>query len=94
MTSIDIKSIPYSMNGNVILISEKSVTFATQYEVYNSKTGGKEVFDFSHSTGAEFDPKTIWVYKSTSSNLELHVANDPEMTKKAAEAYLNAKLRR
>ena len=94
MTRIDIKSIPYSMNGNVILISERDVKFGTSYEVWNKKTGGSEVFEFSHSTGAEFDPKTIWVYKSTSSNLELHVANDPEMTAKAAEAYLSAKLRK
>lgn len=95
MVRIDINSIPHSFDGKVILISERDVKFATQYEVWNSKTDGSEVFDFSHSTGAEFDPKTQWIYKSASSSgLELHVANDHEMTKKAAQNYLNAKLRK
>jgi hypothetical protein len=74
-------------------MSEKDVSFDTSYVITNSKTGGKMQFDFSHSTGSEFDPKTCWIYKSNE-GYTLEVCNDEAITAERERAYLNSKLRK
>ena len=71
-------------------VSEKDVPFATTYELVNPKTGNSVVFEFHHSTGTEFDPKTVWVYTGKN-GLTLHVHNDAQMTRISAERYLEHK---
>jgi len=72
--------------------SEKDVQFATTYELINPKSGMSMVFDFTHSTGPEFDPNTKWVYKSKE-GFFFEVCNDAQMAKIHAENYLKAKMR-
>mgnify|MGYP003350680025 CR=1 FL=1 len=92
MTKIDLKKVPYSVKNKVIYVSEKNVPFGTKYSVISDKTSETKEFNFECSTGPEFDPKTEWVYKS-SEGFKLHICNDAEMTKIAADNYLKAKLR-
>lgn len=77
--------------NNTFTGSSKGIPFATTYEVKNDKTEIKVEFLFSHSTGSEWDPKTIWVYKSKCGEYELHMLND-DVTPETAENYLTAKL--
>ena len=95
MVKITLSEINWSFNKetSTILISEKEVPFATTYNVISPTTGAGKVFEFSYSTGPEFDPKTNWVYKSDD-GVVLSVSNDDEMTKRAAQNYLKAKLRK
>lgn len=72
--------------------SEKDVPFGTIYEVENSRTGVSKSFDFTHSTGPEFDPNTKWVYKCE--DLTLIICNDAQITKRNAQNYLEAKIRK
>ena len=93
MQQINLGTIPFNYNKETktFTVSEKHVPFATRYTVIGKKTSEEKVFDLSHSTGQEFDPKTRWVYKCD--DLILEVCNDAEMTKIAAESYLTGKLR-
>ena len=93
MTTIDLNKVPYSVDPitKVISVSEKHIHFATTYNVI-SKTRTAKVFDFSHSTGPEFDPNTKWVYKCE--NFVLEVCNDKKMTAIAAENYLRSKMKK
>lgn len=75
-------------------VSEKDVAFAIDYRIVNTETGKSMDFHFSHSTGPEFDPNTKWIYINNDSGIALEVCNDPEITKVAAEKYLEAKLRK
>lgn len=86
-------SYAYEAERKCFVISEKDVPFATSYVVKNPQTGVEKTFNFTHSTGGEFDPKTRWVYK-TEDNLLLEVCNDATMAKEAAQNYLKAKLRK
>ena len=83
----------FSKETSTVFISEKGVPFSTTYNVISPKTGVGKFFQFSHSTGPEFDPETCWIYKSED-GVVLSVSNDDEMTKLAAEQYLRAKLGR
>lgn len=83
----------YSEADRAFLFSEKDIPFATEYEVFNPKTGKSEIFKFSHSTGSEFDPNTKWIYWNIDKNIRMDVSNDPQMTQIAAENYLKAKTR-
>lgn len=91
MTDIYLKNIPWSFKNGIIIISESSVPFATEYNVISPNTGVGKLFKFTHSTGPEFDPNTQWLYKSDD-NIQLAVCNDTQMVIKAAENYLRAKL--
>jgi hypothetical protein len=73
-------------------MNERHVSFATQYEVVNPKTGCSERFDLKESTGSEWDPSTQWIYQSAR-GLRLVVSGCPEIRQRAANAYLEAKLR-
>ena len=74
--------------------SEKHLPFDTSYDLVNPKTERSMRFHFSHSTGSEWDPATKWIYWNLEKCIKLEVSNDPEMTAKASEAYLSAKLRK
>ena len=92
MQKIDIISlkVKYNKENKTFIVSGKLVKFDTSYELFNSETNQAVKFELSHSTGSEWDPKTIWVYKSTNGFI-LNVGND-EVTPKHAEHYLNHKL--
>jgi hypothetical protein len=89
MIQVDLNKIKWSFESKVITISEKDVKFATEYNVISPK-GGNKVFQFSHSTGPEFDKDTKWMYNSED-GLQLAVCNDANMVKIAAENYLKHK---
>lgn len=92
------KNYKFNSDSLTISMSEKDVPFDTSYELRNPKTGTKLKFDFSHSTGPEFDPETKWIYRadrgSIFRNLKLEVCNDEYITAMNAANYLNAKLRK
>lgn len=92
MQKIDItsSSVKYNKGNKTFSVSGKTVKFNTSYELFNSKTNVSIIFELSHSTGSEWDPKTIWVYKAKQGWI-LNVLND-EITPKHAEQYLNHKL--
>ena len=103
MHTINLKdhSISYDKKTKAISMSEKGIPFATTYMVSNPKTGNTEHFEFSHSTGPEFDPKTIFVWKIVNGDknpdlegITLQLHNDAEITKATAAAYLKAKTRK
>jgi hypothetical protein len=79
--------------NNTFFVNERNTTFDTSYDVYNPKTGKYVTFNLSHSTGSEWDPKTVWIYKNTDMNLELHISQDPNITKIRGNNYLNHKLK-
>lgn len=82
----------YDSDKKTFYGNEKDIPFSTTYEVKNPGTGISKTFEFSHSTGPEFDPKTDWIYKGPD-GLQLIISNDPDITKERAESYLKAKLR-
>jgi hypothetical protein len=93
MVNVTLSDIDWSFNKqtSTILISERDVPFATTYNVISPNTGVGKLFELSHSTGPEFDPKTCWIYKSED-GLSLSVANDAKMVEVASRNYLRAKL--
>jgi hypothetical protein len=93
MTRIVLKATPHYVKGGVLYVSEKDAMFDTEYQVVSNVTGAFKKFKFTESTGSEFDPKTQWIYKSDE-GYELRICNDAETTRKQAEAYLKAKLRK
>ena len=94
MTTItfDSKKHVYHKLQKLFSMSERDVTFDTSYEIVNPKTGNSVVFNFTHSTGPEFDPETKYIYKSDD-GLTLEVVNDKHITKVRAQMYLEAKTR-
>jgi hypothetical protein len=95
MFTIELNKHPYIYNESkrTFVMSEKGIPFGTSYVIRNPKTGGSRKFEFTHSTGPEFDPTTRWVYKSED-GIQLEVCNDEQMTKIAAKNYLDAKLQK
>ena len=92
MRKVDLGSVPYFLNtAKTVFVSEKDVKFDTAYEVRSPKTGTTKEFRFVCSTGPEFDPKTVWLYKSDD-GFHFGVCNDAEITKRHAENYLKHKL--
>lgn len=94
MTTIyyDSEKMKYNKENKTFDISEKNTGgFDTSYTLVNPKNNAKKVFEFSHSTGPEFDPNTKWIYKSD--ELILSVSNDKNITKISEQNYLRAKLR-
>ena len=88
----DSKKHDYNPIIKTFFISEKDVAFATTYEIVNPKTKQGKVFDFTHSTGSEWDADTRWVYATKDGEYTLWVGNDAEVTKARADAYLKGKL--
>ena len=88
MIIIPIKNLTYNKETATFYGSEKNIRFASTYEVEDEGTLRK--FEFSHSTGPEFDPSTTWVY--VCGYKKLIIANDAAITKINAANYLKAKL--
>ena len=83
--------VKYTAAEKLFVCSGKQTKFDTSYRLVNFETEKNKVFSFDHSTGSEWDPKTIWVYKSED-GYTLHILND-DVTPQHAEAYLQHKLR-
>lgn len=91
-TVIDATKAVYDTRTSVFHFSEKdTVQFDTEYIVRNPRTGGEMSFEFSHSTGPEFEPDTVWVYKSDN-HIKLVIHNDAAMARHCGDLYLKAKL--
>lgn len=84
--SIQKDGITYNKNTRQFYISGKKVRFDSSYEVVNENTGQSVKFDFHHSDGSEWDPKTKWFYHNADQSLMLVVGND-EVTPQHYEAY-------
>lgn len=87
--NFDPKKHSFNKETNTISVPGKSVKFDSTYEVVSLK-GGKKLFDFKNSTGSEWDPKTIWIYKAEDGMI-LNIGNE-DVTPAHAQAYLNHKL--
>jgi hypothetical protein len=95
MTTIVIdKNVSWNKDEKVFSISERHIPFATSYKLLNPKTNKGVVFEFSHSTGPEFDINTKWIYTCDVEEVTLQVCNDAIMTNIFADNYLRAKLRK
>ena len=94
MTTIEFndKKHTWDLEKKVFTVSERDVPFDTTYEIRNPRSGGKMKFEFSHSTGPEFNPQTKWIYYNSDKTVTLEVCNDPEIVRRAAENYLKSKL--
>ena len=88
--SIQQNGITYNNKSKSFYVSGKKVKFATTYSVTNDLTGRTLDFKFDHATGSEWDPETIWVYKSSCGNYTLNVGND-DVTPQQVEDYLRSK---
>lgn len=82
----------FTRDNMTLHVSEKDIPFATSYTVINPKSGNSMIFDFIKSTGAEFDPETIWIYKSSDDEITMKVYNERVKTVIGAGHYLRAKL--
>ena len=92
MARVDLKTTPYFVNSaKTIFVSERDVKFDTSYFVRSPKTGVEKQFRFVCSTGPQFDPKTVWLYKSDDGHY-FGVCNDVEIMKQHAENSLKHKL--
>ena len=83
----------WSKADKTFYFSEKDIPFDTSYELKNPNTGNSSKFEFSHSTGGEFDPNTQWVYKGPN-EMKMVVSNDPNITNQRANMYLQGKLKK
>jgi len=92
MKNISTDQCIYNKETKTFTADGRKVQFDTSYTVYNPKTRGKMEFDFKESTGSEWDPKTLWVYKSKE-GFTLNLTNE-DVTPQHAQAYLEAKLRK
>lgn len=88
MINIPTKNLTYDEKKGTYYGSEKNIKFASTYEIEDEGTLRR--FEFSHSTGPEFNPKTEWVY--IRGLKKLVIANDARITKINEQNYLNAKL--
>lgn len=81
----------YDKETKTFLVDGKQVQFDTSFKLINTKTKGEMDFNFSESTGSEWDPKTLWIYKSKCGKYKMHLTNE-DVTPQHAENYLKAKL--
>ena len=84
-------TLEYDKGTKTFTTSGKLILFATSHTIVNTKTKNEVKFDFVESTGSEWDPKTLWIYKSDC-GYTLRIKND-DVTPQHAENYLQAKLR-
>lgn len=90
--NFDSKKHYYDKEAKLFSVSERYVVFDTSYTLVNPGTGDSVIFDFSHSTGPEFEIDTKYIYKSEN-GLTLEVCNDEQITTIRAKMYLDAKTR-
>lgn len=93
MATIPIHSskVKYNASTKTFAVGGKGIPFGTKHTLYNELTTLDKQFDFSHSTGSEWDVTTKWIYKSLD-GYTFEVGNE-DVTQKHAENYLRAKLR-
>lgn len=91
MTNINIMNLDWDVKSKTFFADGKDVPFATSYRIQNPVTGIGRNFNFVEATGSEWDPSTIWIYKTETKDLTLKVLN--YVPEGAAEAYLAAKTR-
>lgn len=72
--------------------SGKEVTWDIMYKLVNPTTKGSMLFSLVESTGSEWDPNTVWIYKGEG-EYYLHLTNE-EVTEEHAAMYLKAKTRK
>ena len=63
MKTVDIKHLKYNKATKTFHADGNKVIFDTSYVVVNKETNNSMLFNFSHSTGSEWDRNTLWVYK-------------------------------
>jgi Na+-transporting NADH:ubiquinone oxidoreductase subunit NqrF len=90
MKNITTNQCIYIKESKTFIADGKKIQFDTSYTITNPKTKGEMKFDFTESTGSEWDPKTLWIYKSEE-GFTLNLTNE-DVTPEHAEAYLKAKL--
>jgi hypothetical protein len=90
--NFDSKKHYYNKEEKLFSVSERTVDFDTSYLLVNPETGKAVEFNFTHSTGPEFEADTKYIYKSKD-GLTLEVCNDRQITSIRAEMYLAAKTR-
>jgi len=83
-------TLTYNKKNSTFTTSGKLILFATSHTIVNTKTKNEVKFDFTHSTGSEWDSDTHWIYKSKC-GYTLRIKND-DVTPQHAENYLQAKL--
>lgn len=92
MVTLNPDQFTYRKETKEFLVSGKKVKFATSYLLKNTKTGGTMKFDFKESTGSEWEPDTLWIYKSKD-GFTLNLTNE-DVTPEHEQAYLETKLRK
>lgn len=94
MKSVDIILTPsntnYDAKTGTFVMSEVGIQFSMNYKLINPKTGDSREFELSHSTGSEWDPETVWVYKSDD-GYTLIITQDTHLTKERSASYLKHK---
>jgi hypothetical protein len=93
MTNLEFNADTFSYMGSIKLftVSELDIPkFDTSYRLWNPITKHGKVFEFTHSTGGEFEPDTKFVYESED-GIKLEVVNDPERTQDRKNLYVNTK---
>lgn len=83
--------VKFDKSTKTFVVDGRLVLFASRHTVYNEKTNKQMVFEFSHSTGSEWDIESLWIYKSPDGFI-LHVGNQ-DVTPRHKQNYLNAKMR-
>lgn len=86
------KNMIYRDKIKTFFVKGSAVQFDTSYQVINNDSKKSMQFDFHESTGSEWDPNTLWIYKSKDAQYTLVVGND-DVTPAHAQKYLEAKLR-
>ena len=92
MKNITTDQCNYIKESKTFIAAGKKIQFDTSFTITNPKTKGEMKFDFKESTGSEWDPKTLWVYKSED-GFTLNLTNE-DVTPAHEQAYLEAKLRK
>jgi len=84
-------STKYDKSTKTFTVDGRKSKFGTKQTLVNEKTNVSKEFDFSHSTGSEWETDTLWIYKSLD-GYTLQVGNE-DVTPQHAQNYLNAKMR-
>ena len=89
--SIQNSKIKYDVPTKTFSVGGIGIPFGTKHSLTNEQTCGLKDFDFSHSTGSEWDVDTKWIYKSLD-GYTLEIGNE-DVTQEQRDNYMNAKMR-
>lgn len=90
--NIQTHKVSYNAKEKTFTSSSKGILFELKHTLLNKLTGKALNFEFTHSTGSEWDNKTLWIYESECGTYKLSMKND-DVTQADADRYLNAKLK-